>query len=217
MLSLRAVLDDVLARGLADDPIEHARQVAALAGALYRAFAAEGLRCTLVGGSAIEVHAPGVLKTGDIDLVIEAAHLEDARERIGAVFDSLGFERAGRHWKRRDLFVEVPGLTLDDPAELVRVGHHVFRVIAKEVVLADRIVGFKHWRYTGYGEQAIEMLAAFGGELRPDWLMDKLRREDAVDAFEALSAIAKSAQAVSDESLRELIEQLHRRPPGDGP
>lgn len=67
MSSPRAVLDNVLARGLADHPIEHARQVAALAGALYQAFEAEGPRCTLVRGSAMEVHAPGVLKTGDLD------------------------------------------------------------------------------------------------------------------------------------------------------
>ena len=214
MTGPRAALDAVLARGLADDAIEHARQVAAIAAALYAAFEAAGLRCTLVGGSAIEVHAPGVLKTGDVDVVIEASHLADARARIGAVFDTLGFERAGRHWRRGDLFVEVPGLSMEDPDELVRVGPHVFRVIAKEAVLADRIVGFKHWRYTGYGEQAIEMLAAFGDDLRLDWLLPKLQREGAVDAFQALSAIARSAEPVTEESLQALIGQLHRRPGG---
>jgi hypothetical protein len=74
------LLDEVVARGLADDPIEHARQVAAIAAAFYQAFESAGLRCTLVGGSAIEVHAPGALKTGDVDLVVEAAHLANARE-----------------------------------------------------------------------------------------------------------------------------------------
>ena len=105
----------------------------------------------------------------------------------------------------------MPALTLEDPSELVRVGPHVFRVIAKEAVLADRIVGFKHWRYTAYGEQAIEMLAAFGDELRMGWLLPKLRREGAVDAFEALSALARTAEPVTGESLRALIDRLHRR------
>jgi len=33
-------------------------------------------------------------------------------------------------------------------------------VVKKEVLLRDRVVGFKHWKYTAYGEQAIDMLGA---------------------------------------------------------
>lgn len=46
------------------------------------------------------------------------------------------------------------------PAEVVRVGEAELRVVKKEVVLRDRLVGFKHWKHTAYGEQAIDMLAA---------------------------------------------------------
>jgi hypothetical protein len=48
------------------------------------------------------------LKTGDVDLVVEAAHLANAREQIGTVFASLGFDHAGRHWTRGDLFARCP-------------------------------------------------------------------------------------------------------------
>lgn len=102
----------------------------------------------------------------------------------------------------------MPSTSLDDPAETVQVGAFVFRVIAKESLLADRVIGFKHWGHTSYGQQAIDMLAAFGEDLKLDPLMDHLRREGAVDAFEALRALAGSDAAVSESSLNNLLDGL---------
>jgi hypothetical protein len=42
---------------------------AVIATALHK----QGMRATLVGGGAIELHAPGVYQTGDIDFVVEGA------------------------------------------------------------------------------------------------------------------------------------------------
>jgi hypothetical protein len=208
MKPLRERLAAILAGGLSIDALKHAEQVAQIAAVLHEAFTAVGLRCTVVGGSAIEIHAPGVYKSGDIDVVIDAARGPELEQRIRDVFEGLAFARRGRHWVQRDLLVEVPSHDLSDPSEVVRVGDAVFRVVTKEVVLADRIVGFKHWKETGYGEQAIDMLAAFGDELDMTWLEPKLRSEGSWDAFEALRELARSREPVTAQSLLALVERL---------
>jgi hypothetical protein len=142
----------VLAEGLSEHPLRHAEQVAEITGVLFEAFEDAGYRCTLVGGAAIEIHAPGIYRSGDIDVVLE--RLAHARAAADEVFQSLGFSRAGRHWIVGSLFVGTPPGPVSDPSELVRVGDSVFRIVRKEVVLADRIVGYRQWGYTAYAEQA---------------------------------------------------------------
>ena len=56
------------------------------------------------------------------------------------------------------------------------------------------------------------MLAAFGGSLKESVLLPRLEREDAVDAYQELRALAASGEAITDEKLRALLEQLHSRP-----
>lgn len=206
---LRAELRDLLSEDLADEAIKHARQVARIAGILQSAFSAAGFEITLVGGAAIEIHAPGIHRSGDLDVVIEQRR--DQSERHDRVFRDLGFSRAGRHWQYgKQLFIElVPG-PVAGPAEDVRVGDAEFRVVKKEVVLRDRLVGFKHWEHTAYGQQAIDMLAAFGHELDMSWLGPELERENATDALHALRSIAASNEPVTDQKLRRLIEDLRQ-------
>lgn len=214
---LRAALDAALAGGLRDAPLEHAEQVAAVAAALWRAFQGVGLECVLVGGSAIEVHAPGLYVTGDVDVVLDGFGRACVRDTADAVLTALGFARAGRHWTRGALFVEIPGVTLDDPTELVRVGALRFRVVRKEVLLRDRIVGFLHWRQPAYGQQAVDLLAAFDPEeLDQAWLRAALRREGAEAAYDALRQLATSGDApVDTAALERLLDDL-RRPHSGG-
>jgi hypothetical protein len=207
--ALRAALDLLVEAGVAADPVDHARQVAMVTSIVAAAFESAGMRVTLVGGSAIELYAPGIFKSGDIDLVIEAMKGPSQRDRLDPVFASLGFERSGRHWKRGELFVEVPSLQLEDPSEVIRVGQFQVRILSKEILLADRVVGFKHWRHTSYGEQAIEMIAAFGAALNESELLRRLAQESAVDAFEQLRAMSESSESVTETSLQALLEQLH--------
>lgn len=207
---LREDLTAVLHDGMATAPLEHAAQVAQVASILRTAFSAGGFEVTLVGGSAIEVHAPGIYRSGDLDVVIERAR-RDA-ERRDEIFEQLGFLREGRHWRfEEELFVEVVHGPVAGPAEEVRLGDYEFRVVSKEVVLRDRLVGFKHWKYTGYGQQAIDMLSAFGEELDRDWLVEELKREGSLDALGALEALAASRQEVTDASLRKVLADLHGR------
>jgi len=206
---LREQLENVLASGLSEDRLEHAGQVARIAGVLHRAFGEAGLRSTIVGGSAIELHAPGVYLSGDIDLVVERVRRQ--AEQIEAVFESLGFERRGRHWRIGDLFVEVPSRTLDDPSEFMRVGDAVFEIVRKEVVLADRIVGFRQWEVLAWGQQAIDLLAAFGSEIDEKWLRGKLEHEGSLDALEPLRTLAGNDKPVTEGTLRELLAGLRSK------
>jgi hypothetical protein len=207
---LRGDLTEVLHDGMATDPLEHAAQVAQVASILRTAFSAGGFEVTLVGGSAIEVHAPGIYRSGDLDVVIERARRDaDRREEI---FVHLGFLREGRHWRfEEELFVEVVHGPVAGPAEEVRLGDYEFRVVSKESVLRDRLVGFKQWKYTAYGQQAIDMLSAFGADLDRDWLEEELQREGSLDALGALEALAASREEVTEASLRKLLEDLHGR------
>ena len=70
---LRSRLVALLAPGMAEEPIEHATQVAEITAVLYAAFSRDAFEVTLVGGSAIEVHAPGIYRSGDLDVVVEKA------------------------------------------------------------------------------------------------------------------------------------------------
>lgn len=202
----RLQLQEIVVGGLAVDPLAHAEQIARIAAVLQEAFARHGLQSTLVGGSAIEVHAPGIYRSGDIDLVVERTRVDAGQMEV--VFDELGFQPYGRHWRNGDLFVEVPGTHLSDPAEWMRVGSSVFRVVKKEVVLADRVVGFKQWGVTAYGQQAIDMLAAFGDQLEMQWLRPKLEYEGSYDAFLALNELATSSVPVTRETLSALLDRL---------
>ena len=93
-------------------------------------------------------------------------------------------------------------------------GDAEFRIVTKEVVLRDRVAGFKQWKYTGYGQQAIDMLAAFGDELDMSWLAPELEHEDSLDALQALQRLATSHVPVTDRTLTDLVEQLQQRRPG---
>lgn len=209
--TLRERLQLLLAEGLSEDPLEHAQQVARIAGILEEAFSAAGFQVTMVGGSAIEIHSPGIHKSGDIDVVIERTRA-DLGQDADEVFRDLGFQREGMHWRYDDiLFVHVVSGPVAGPAERVQVGGVQFRVVAKEVPLRDRIVGFMHWKYTGYAQQAIDMLVAFGEELDMGWLADELRKEDALDAFEELRELAASDAPVTERVLRDTLKRLHAR------
>jgi hypothetical protein len=206
---LRNRLAEVLTPGLASEPVAHARQVAEVAGILYAALTGRGLVPTLVGGSAIEIHAPGIYMSGDLDLVIEGAR--DMVAVRDEVFQALGLSRVGRHWRRGDLFVEtVPG-PVAGPVEEVEVAGATFRVVRKEVPLRDRLVGFKHWRHTAYGDQAIAMLIAFGEDLDMDWLEPELHREDALDALQELAGLTSSDEPVTHERLLAIVDRLNQR------
>ena len=119
--------------------------------------------------------------------------------------------RRGRHWTFGELFVEVPGNWMSDPVDVVAVGPLTLRVVRREVVLADRIVGFLHWQVTAYGAQAVALLALFGDSLDELWLRARLRQEGAEAAFDVLRTLAASTEVVDEARLQGVLERLRTR------
>ncbi|MGI9077691.1 MAG: hypothetical protein ACR2G6_10225 [Gemmatimonadaceae bacterium] len=167
-----------------------------------------GMTATLVGGGAIEFHASDVYTTSDIDLVVEGR----SRDDLNVALTEFGFSRRGRHWVLGELLVEVPGNWMSDPTDVVAVGPLTLRVVRKEVVLADRIIGFKHWRATAYGAQAVAMLALFGSQIDERLLVDRVSSEGAEDALILLRELAASGKGVGENELRNALDGLHPKP-----
>lgn len=198
---LRPLLDQSMA---GDAP--HVEKLTVAAAVISELLRQHGMVATLVGGGAIEFHAPGVYATSDLDLIVEGR----TRVELDAVLLTFGFERRGRHWVLGDLFVEVPGNWMSDPVEVVQVGALSLRVVRREIVLADRIIGFKHWRTTAYGAQALALLEVLRASLDERLLRERLRSEDAEDAYEALLALSATRRSVGVDELETLLQTLHQ-------
>lgn len=189
---------------ISDRPHHHRLILAAAV--IATALQKQGMRATLVGGGAIELHAPDVYRTDDIDFVVEGR----SRSDVDRVMGSLGLTKRGRHWVMDDLFVEVPSSELDFPFDVRDVGDFDLRVVTRESVLADRITGFRQWKYWGGGMQAIVLLRAFGEGVNQKELRRLLRREGAEHAYELLREIADSEQDVSTQELDALWHRHYR-------
>jgi len=200
---LRGLLDEVLSTE-EDRPKLVLKAAAIIEEALRR----EGLDAVLVGGGAVEIYAPGAYTTTDLDFVVPRRFGVPFEQAVRSAFTSLGFRRGDRHWVRPDLFVEIPSTELGDPVEEFQVGPFALRVLRKESVLAYRVVGYKHWRHTDYGAQAIAMIRAFGDDIDEQILFDHLRREASEDAYHFLHDLAFSERAVSDSVLRKWLDDF---------
>jgi hypothetical protein len=204
-MDLREMLDAVLA-----SESDHAPRLAKSAAIVCEALKREGLEATVVGGAAIELHAPDAYATTDLDLVVSGRFGIDWSAAQARTFQALGFIRSARHWVLDDLYVEIPGRTMSDPVVVMQIEPFSLRVVAKEVVLADRIVGFKYWGVTDYGLHALAMLTAFGSELDEDALQRLLQRENAQDAYLALRHLREAGVGVTDARLEAVLKALRR-------
>lgn len=212
MMQLRGQLEQILADGLAEDPVEHAEQIAGVAGVLSEAFADLDMEVVIVGGSAIEIHAPGGYVSADMDIIIERKKRIPFDPRISRMFKRLGFQKKNRHWILGDLWVDIPDVHVDGSVEILRVGAAVFRIIRKEDLLAERVAGFKHWPGgLAYGQQAITLLEALRAELDWERLRQCVEKETALDALEELDALAKRTSEVSTEALQGILDRLRAK------
>ncbi len=200
-------LKHLLQSALASDR-PHVEKLTIAAATISEVLRQRGMTATLVGGGAIEFYASDTYTTSDIDLVVEGR----SRKDLDAALTEFGFTRHGRHWILGELLVEVPGNWMSDPTEIVAVGPLTLRVVKKEVVLADRIIGFKHWRATAYGAQAIAMLVLFGSLLDEQLLVNRVRSEGAEDALTILRELAASGKGVGEDQLRDALGRLHSNP-----
>lgn len=213
----RLALAPLAAHGLTDEPLARADQIAQLMDVLRGAFEEAGLRVILVGGSAIEVWAPGAHVSDDRDLVVTGPAAGGSRPaRAAAVLKALGFRRKGVGWGNGRLFLHVVGYDLDEPSVETELGGCRFEVVRAEVPLADRLVGFRHWPgTTSYALQAASMLAALGDALDRPWLLARLQQEGAVDALEAVERWLASGRPLT-EADAEAMQAALRTPPSPG-
>lgn len=198
---LRQALADELGR---DQP--HVEKIALISAIVGTALERGGMRAMLVGGGAIEFYAPESHTTGDLDFVVEGR----SRDVLGQMFEALGFGKSGRHWIIGDWYVEVPGNRLDDPFEEFEVGPYKLRVIGREYILAERVVGFRYWKTWAYGLQAIEMINAFGASVNDEAIRKWLRAEQAEDAYDLLLDLARSSEDVDSAALDRIWHQRYR-------
>ncbi len=135
---LRDTLDEVFGDDALRDENRHTERMTLVCAVICDAFKRCEMRATVVGGGAVEFHAPGAYTTLDNDLVVEPVTMRPDRSALNAVFSALGFIKGpARHWVRDDFLVEVPSSHLEGPAEEHQVGPHTFRVVKKEVLLVE--------------------------------------------------------------------------------
>ena len=185
---------------------EHVERVVLAAAVITTALDRAGMRATLVGGAAIEFYAPGAYATTDLDFVVEGR----TREAIDETLTSIGMQRQGRHWVLDDLYVEVPSHYLSESANSFEVGPFTLRVIRKEYVLADRIIGYRWWKYAGYAVQAVNMMLPFGENIDDVLIRAHLRKEGAEDTYDLLLRFAASGVPAEPETLEALWHQHYR-------
>ncbi len=195
-----------LLEALRQADLPHVQRMTFCAAVLATALSRVGMEATLVGGAAIEFYAPGSYITHDLDFVVERG----TREAMGEVFEALGLEKRGRHWVLEDLYVEVPGNWMSEPTEEFDVGPYTLRIVKKEYVLGDRVVGFRHWKTWAYGLQAIDLIRAFGAEIDEPELRRYLKSEGAEDAFDLLRDLAQRDEPVEAGLLDRLWHQRYR-------
>ena len=200
---LRDTLDEVLGDDALRDENRHTERMTLVCAVICDAFERCEMRATVVGGGAVEFHAPGAYTTLDNDLVVEPLTMQPDRSALNAIFGALGFVKGpARHWVRDDFLVEVPSSHLEGPAEEHQVGPHTFRVVKKEVLLVERLVEFYQTGHTGYGAQAIAMIRAFGAELELELLERLLREEEVGVVYELMKQLASSGVEITDDLLR---------------
>ncbi|HEY0152374.1 MAG TPA: hypothetical protein VGB92_10270 [Longimicrobium sp.] len=201
--------DSELAQALHDawhSDREHVERIVLAAAVIATALERAGMRATLVGGAAIEFYAPLAYATTDLDFVVEGR----TRNEISATLTALGMRRQGRHWVLDDLYVEVPGSYFGELADSFEVGPFTLRVIRREYVLADRIIGYRWWKYAGYAVQAINMMLTFGGTIDDALIRAYLRKEGAEDTYDLLRQFAASGVVAEPESLDAFWREHYR-------
>jgi hypothetical protein len=157
----------------------------------------------LVGGAAIEIFTGGAYTTGDLDFV------GSVPRPIGAILESNGFERAGRHWIHREgqVFVEFPGSSLGPDERHVRYsafGHEVV-LVSIEDLLVDRLGAWEYWKSGIDGANAFVLLRRCRDEIDFQRLKARARQAGFEAAMSSLLAFDKkwSSSDPNDETLEE--------------
>jgi hypothetical protein len=138
----------------------------------------------LVGGGAVEIFTGGAYTTGDLDFV------GSVPKSIGAILESNGFEKAGRHWIHREgqVFLEFPGSSLGPGERHVRYtafGHDI-ELVSIEDLLVDRLGAWEYWKSGVDGANAFVLYRTCRDEVDHDRLQARVAEEGFEAALRAL-------------------------------
>ena len=141
----------------------------------------KGIKCVVVGGSAVEFYTRDWYASGDIDLAVT----KDKRKIIDEIMQNLGFSNEGRMWVREDLnlYIETPGDVRDlDIARATKVetdAGYTYMIGLEDIIL-DRISAALHWKSESDKEQAIRMASLYYENI--DWgYVRKLAKKDSTE------------------------------------
>ncbi len=123
----------------------------AVAAAVAKALAREGIRAVLTGGACASLYTRGAYQSSDLDFVLQNAV---PVARIDAALASIGFRRRGNHYEHRAVpfFVEFPAGPLGIGGDLGirpvrrRIGSVFVTLLSATDSCRDRLAAFYHWR-----------------------------------------------------------------------
>lgn len=125
LTDLRGELDQILADEALRGPEARPRLLTLACAVISEGLDRHGMRAVLVGGGAIEFHAPGAYATEDVDLVVQSRTGPPERRRLHDVFtrsDSVrgaatGHEM-GSSWRCQETTWRTPSVSM--PLDLTR-------------------------------------------------------------------------------------------------
>lgn len=121
----------------------------------------EGISSVLVGGAVVAIYTEGLYRSGDLDMVLDAA----ASEKLEQALKKIGFEPSrSRYFKHPEcphLFLEFPRGPVEigeeypvTPAE-IEIEGRTLRILSPTDSVKDRLAGYIHWKSRVYLEQAV--------------------------------------------------------------
>ena len=143
------------------------------------------LPCVVVGDNALEFYTLGAYATVDVGLV------SARRTEIGALLESWGFDRTGRHWHHADLDVaiEIPDDVLavsEEKVTRVEIEGLTVYIIGVEDLIIDRLNAYVHWRSTDDGNWAKELMLLYQQDIDWSYLETRAKTEGTLEALIAL-------------------------------
>lgn len=155
----------------------------------------KGVKCVVVGGSAVEFYTRDWYATGDIDLAVT----KDKRKIIDEAMKELGFSSEGRMWVREDLnlYIETPGdiRTIDmDKTTRIETDAGYTYIIGLEDIILDRISAALHWKSESDKEQAIRMASIYFDKIDWDYIRKLSKKDNAEAMLDEILEGAKNAQ-----------------------
>ena len=131
--------------------LTRASALPAVAAAVAKALAREGIRAVLTGGACASLYTRGKYQSSDLDFILQSAV---SATRLDAALATIGFRRRGNHYEHSvvPFFVEFPAGPLGIGRDLGirpvrrRVANVPVAVLSPTDSCRDRLAAFYHWQ-----------------------------------------------------------------------